>query len=288
MNTTLRWSLVIVLAVAVALALVLGGAVLGRFVWGMPGFGPAGVIAGYGQTGIGLVPYGYGMMGYNYGQVYTSTVPYGYGMMGPNMMGMMGGGMMGGWGANSLYAVRPLSLAEARAAVENYLANLGNEDLALREVMIFDNHAYAEVVEKSTGIGAFEVLVDPVTRAVFPEPGPNMMWNTKYGHMSGVGMMGMMGMMRPGGMPALRPAEIPAKMPVSPDQAVATAQRYLDAYLPGAQAGDEADAFYGYYTIHILRDGQTVGMLSVNGYTRQVFVHTWHGDFVEMTEETHD
>jgi len=36
-------------------------------------------------------------------------------------------------------------------------------------------------------------------------------------------------------------------------------------------------------TIHILRDGQTVGMLSVNGYTRQVFVHTWHGDLVERT-----
>jgi hypothetical protein len=34
-------------------------------------------------------------------------------------------------------------------------------------------------------------------------------------------------------------------------------------------------------------DGETVGMLSVNGYTGQVFPHTWHGDFVEMSESTH-
>jgi len=25
--------------------------------------------------------------------------------------------------------------------------------------------------------------------------------------------------------------------------------------------------------------------LSVNGYSGQVFLHTWHGDFIEMTEE---
>lgn len=69
--------------------------------------------------------------------------------------------------------------------------------------------------------------------------------------------------------------------------AVETAQRYLDRYLPGADADEEADAFYGYYTIHILRDGETVGMLSVNGTTRQVFLHTWHGDLIEMSGESH-
>jgi hypothetical protein len=76
-------------------------------------------------------------------------------------------------------------------------------------------------------------------------------------------------------------------MTVSPGEAIETAQRYLDRYLPGAQVEDEVDAFYGYYTLHILRDGQTVGMLSVNGYTGQVFPHTWHGDFLEMSEDVH-
>src|SRR4030042_381249 len=54
--------------------------------------------------------------------------------------------------------------------------------------------------------GAFEVLVDPTTKAVFLEYGPAMMWNTDYGMMGGrgFGMMGsggMMGggMMGPGG-----------------------------------------------------------------------------------------
>ena len=48
----------------------------------------------------------------------------------------------------------------------------------------------------------------------------------------------------------------------------------------------DVDGFYGYYTIDILRDGRIAGMLSVNGYTRQVFLHTWHGNLLEMVEGT--
>jgi len=39
----------------------------------------------------------------------------------------------------------------------------------------------------------------------------------------------------------------------------------------------------GYYTLHILEDSETIGMLSVNAYTGQVFHHHWHGDFIEMS-----
>lgn len=74
------------------------------------------------------------------------------------------------------------------------------------------------------------------------------------------------------------------KMPVSSDEAVGAAQRFLDQYQPGTQADEHADPFYGYYTIHILKDGDVVGMLSVNGYTSQVFLHTWHGDLLQMSE----
>jgi hypothetical protein len=28
-------------------------------------------------------------------------------------------------------------------------------------------------------------------------------------------------------------------------------------------------------------------MQSVNGYTGQVWIHTWHGDFVDMTDHAH-
>jgi hypothetical protein len=73
-------------------------------------------------------------------------------------------------------------------------------------------------------------------------------------------------------------------MPVTAEEAVQAAQRYLDAYVPGAEAEDHADPFYGYYTIHILEDGEPAGMLSVNGYTQQAFVHQWHGGFIDMSE----
>ncbi len=41
-----------------------------------------------------------------------------------------------------------------------------------------------EFAEKSSGIGAFEALIDPYTGTLYSEPGPNMMWNTRYGMMS--------------------------------------------------------------------------------------------------------
>ena len=50
---------------------------------------------------------------------------------------------------------------------------------------------------------------------------------------------------------------------------------------------DGTDAFYGYYTLHTLRDGQIEGMLSVNGYRGGVWYHDWHGSFIGM-EEFHD
>ncbi len=68
-------------------------------------------------------------------------------------------------------------------------------------------------------------------------------------------------------------------------QALATAQKYLDAYLPGTKVAEDAGPFYGYYTIDTLRDGKITGMLSVNGFSGQVFLHTWHGNFIEMSEE---
>jgi hypothetical protein len=236
------------------------------------------------------------MMGRGYApyQSNKSQQPY-YGpggMMGGNgyggMMdgGMMGSGMMGGYG--SLYGVTPLSVDEARQAVESYLSSFGNDDLAIKEIMTFDNNAYAIITEKSTGVGAFELLVDPVTQAVYPEYGPNMMWNLKYGMMSGFGGYGMMGPGMMGGSGFSNDAQVPdvsADMPVSAEEASQVAQRYLDTYYPGVEVSDEITAFYGYYTLDIERDGKIIGMLSVNGFTRQVFPHTWHGTFIEMSEE---
>ncbi len=104
--------------------------------------------------------------------------------MGPSMMGP---GMMGGWGTNNPNAEQ-ITIDEAAEAVERYLRTYG-EDLALAEVMEFAWNFYAEAEEESTGIHAMELLIDKYTGQVYPEMGPNMMWNTKYG-MMGPGMMG--------------------------------------------------------------------------------------------------
>lgn len=208
--------------------------------------------------------------------------------------------MLGGYGTGS----GPLgSLSEAEEAFQAYLGRLGEEDLVLDEVMQFEQNFYAIVRDRSTGIGAMELLADPRSGAVFPEYGPNMMWNTKYGHMAGWGGgQGMMGWSRggmmggptgsggPGGMMGWGFRSSPAtsgETAVSPDEARRIAQRWLDANLPGTRADEEADAFYGYYTLHFLRDGRIEGMLSVHGTTGAVWYHSWHGRFVAMEGGDH-
>ncbi len=52
---------------------------------------------------------------------------------------------------------------------------------------------------------------------------------------------------------------------------------------PGATT-EPPDTFSGYYTLHITKDGTVTGMLSVNGYTGQVWFHTWHGAFIGQKE----
>jgi len=188
------------------------------------------------------------------------------GMMGP---GMMGPGMMGGWDGYNPNA-EPITIDEAAEAVKRYLSAYG-QDLALAEVMEFAWNFYAEVEEETTGIHAMELLIDKYTGQVYPEMGPNMMWNTKYSPMAG--MMGSQN-------------TATAEMPITTEQAKALAQQFLDANLPGVTTG-EADTFYGYYTLHTLKDGQIEGMLSVNGYNGAVWYHNWHGPFIGM-EEFHD
>ncbi len=173
------------------------------------------------------------------------------------------------------------SLDAAVGVARGYVASSGNPNLVLSEVMQFADNYYAIAVEKNTGVGAFEFLIDPSTGTVYPEPGPNRMWNTKYSAMRSWG--GMPGMM--GGTLFETPT---AAMPVGVDQARGDAQRFLNESMPGTVASDDADTFYGYYTFHVLQGqgGRILGMLSVNGTTGAVWYHTWHGPFVAMEDAT--
>jgi len=209
---------------------------------------------------------------------------------------MMGGWMRGGMnpmmgGYNNNYAnATPLTVEQAKAAAEKYLTNLNNSDLKITEVMIFNNNAYLVVKETSTGNGAFELLVDPGSQVAYPEYGPNMMWNLKYGCLNMEQMMGGNNSMMGGGMMGncngnnATPPNVSAAMTVNPEQAIQFAQKYLDANIPGATAATDPSKFYGYYTLDFKKDGKVAGMLSVNGYSGQVFLHTWHGTFLEESE----
>jgi hypothetical protein len=236
---------------------------------GVPGYDPGGGMMDYGP-GHGMMGYGpgtygsgyssqYGMMGYGTG-TYGAVCSQGYGMMGPDW---------GPWNApyTTLGQGNVTSLDEATAAFQAYLDGLGYPDLEVTEVMEFQYNYYAILAEKDTGIGAMELLLDKGTGVVGPEPGPNMMWNANYSPMGRYsGMMG---------------SYASEETTVTAQDAEVIAQRWLDANMPGTTAGD-ADPFYGYYTLHFLKDGQVVGMLSVQGSTGEVWYHSWHGDFVTM------
>lgn len=177
---------------------------------------------------------------------------------------------------------RGVSMDDALRISENYLASVGDPDLEIEEIMEFELNYYVVFGEESTGMGAFEMLVDKTSGKIFPEYGPNMMWNLKYGHgglMSGPGgMMGGMGSMMGG----YTTGEY-SDDPISEAEAIEYAQGFLDVTYNGAEA-DDPHPFYGYYTLHTTMDGEIFGMLSVNVFTGQVWYHSWHGDYVGMTE----
>lgn len=248
----------------------------------------------------------YGYMGgfrtnpYN---TYTGTTST-YGGFG----GMMGGGMMGGYGDYNTYPQTttpttttpatpyygngigdcggmryrfgyaappaystgtPLNITTAVTLAQNYLAQIGNPNLAIAHVEEYTYNFYVQIRETDTGIGAFELVVDKYTGSIGPEMGPNRMWNTKYGMHSGV--MGWL---------TVTPT---TQMTISVDQARSNAQQYLNSYYPGTTVG-EVETFYGYYHVMALSAGEGYGMLSVNGYTGEVWFHTWHGSFIQEIE----
>ncbi len=192
--------------------------------------------------------------------------------------------------AASLPGGGPVSLDDAVSRVKAVLVGSAYADLLPEEIMEFSNHFYVVVVEKRTGMGAMELIVLR-NGVVQPEPGPNMMWNTKYGHMRGLGGMGC----RPGGMMGWGWRGVMGTLgswgtPSSPqlstltkEQARQIATQYLASAVPGATPND-GTGFFGYFTFDIERGGTPLGMLSVNAYTGQVWYHTWHGVFIQKKQ----
>jgi hypothetical protein len=254
MKTTIGKTLTVLAILVLATALFFAGWMVAHAF----SFGPGWMMGGYDRNSNRYAPGG--MMG--------GTGSYGY------------GGMMGG---NTYSNAAPVTIDKMKTASQTYIENTGLSGLEIGEIMIFDNNAYAIVLEKDTGLGAFELLMNSGSQVAFPEYGPNMMWNLKYGAMSNGGIMGGYGSGMMGGWNngTSNPADISADMPVTKEDAFNVAQAYLDQYLPGMLVADDSTQFYGYYSMDFEKDGVVAGMLSVNGYNQQVFLHTWHGTFIE-------
>ncbi len=181
---------------------------------------------------------------------------------GPSMSpGMSGPWEMGGPYSNS-YA--NINLDDAVKAFKDYVERQGS-NFELIEVMEFQHNFYAAVKEKSTGIGAFELLLWRGNGRITPEPGPNMMWNLKYGSMSRYS-----GTYNPS---------------IDEEKAKEIALASLRKLFSGHEVDvEEAIPFYGYYTLDYSVDGKITGMLSVNAFSGNVWYHTWHGYFISMKE----
>lgn len=159
------------------------------------------------------------------------------------------------------------SFEEVEVLTNEYLERNNLSGLAIAEIMEFSKNFYIEIYETDSGIGAMELLVDKISGAIFPEYGPNMMWNLKYGMHSEIPL-----------------SQNYINMDISKDEAASLAEKYLSGINADELAGDEVEKFYGYYTVHTLtRDGDISGMLSVNGFSGEVWYHSWHGIFIDMT-----
>lgn len=241
-------------ALVTAVTALIASAALAVGTLGGQSSGPA-MMRGDGQS------WGPGMMG---GQGQRSSP----GMMGgqgqrssPGMMGMMGsaGGMGMAWLAGDGVAVSSIPAARARAAAAAKPAGLHPG-----EVMWFDNGFYVELRD-SAGKPAMEVIVDPRTGAVSTELGPAMMWNTRLG-------------MHAGGQ---------AANPVAGAVDATKARAIATAWLAANQSGTTIigiDAYPGYFTLDLKRNGKVSGMLSVSSSSGAVWYHTWHGAFIAMED----
>jgi hypothetical protein len=260
-----NWKIITIATLAVLSAALLVSTVAAMGPFGSSQYGGSGGMMG-GRVGGGMMgSYGYGP--YTNPQTQTgspnnqATYPF-----------QSGGGCLARNGFNNYVAPNyntgtgPVTIDTATTIAQNYVAALGNPDLIVKHVEEYTNNFYVQVNELSTGNGAFELLINKSSGSIYPEMGPNMMWNTKYGMMRGGILGGTFG--------------TTTTTTVTQTQATTKAQQYLTIYLPGTTTGD-VTTFYGYYTIEVLKGSTPYGMLSVNGYSGQVWYHNWHGTFIQ-------
>lgn len=203
-----------------------------------------------------------GMMGGNF-----NNTGFQGGMMGGNSSGgMMGSGSVWGSDFDTENSGERLTDEVLIEQVEHYLSEF-DATLEAGDLFKYTNTEYYVSVEnEDTGLGAFELLINPYTGSIRPEPGPNMMWNEEYSMMSG-----MRGSFFEGS----------GEM-ITQEEAMASANLYLQQEDSSLSVTEQGHKFSGYYTLHVEKEGKPYGMLSVHGTTGDVWYHTWHGELTEV------
>jgi len=174
-----------------------------------------------------------------------------------------------GYGTAPIYGTTtPLTISQAVTAANEYLTSLNNPNLAIAKVQEYAVNFRFVLYEKNTGIGAYEMTINKYTGYVYPGMGPSVTWNTKYGIVNGA--------------LTVYNATATSTMPVKAAQAQSFAQQYLSTVMPATTVGTTTP-FYGYYNVEVLSGGNTYCVLSVNGYTGQIWCQAWQGSFIQET-----
>ncbi|HBW37383.1 hypothetical protein [Desulfosporosinus sp. BICA1-9] len=230
-----------------------GYGMMGGF--GANGYGSGyGMMGGFGANGDGG---GYGMMG-GFG---TNGYSGGYGMMGGGGYGMMGGG----YDAKSLgvdLTNGEVTTADQAVAIAKAFIQKLNQDVVVAELYEFANGYEVELKEGATGAKAYEVMVYKNGGQIITDIRPNIMWNTKYGHMN----WGNNG-----------------AVTFSEEQATKSAQEFISKLGQGYSIG-KPELAPGYYEFMIQKDGKDYAELDVNGYTGQVWFENWQGPIINTID----
>ncbi|KJR45634.1 hypothetical protein UF75_3989 [Desulfosporosinus sp. I2] len=229
--------------------------------------GPNGYSAAYnmmGSQGANGFGGGYGMMGDQGANGYGG----GYGMMGGQGGNRFGGGygmMGGGYDAKSLgvdLTNGEVTISDQVVAITKAYTQKTNQDVVVGELHEFANGYEVELKEGATGAKVYEVMVYKNGGQIITEMGPNIMWNTKYGHMN----WGNNG-----------------AVTVSEEQAAKSAQEFVAKLGQGYSIG-KPELAPGYYEFMIQKDGKDYAELNVNGYTGQVWFENWQGPIIKTID----
>ncbi len=206
---------------------------------------------------------GYGMMGGQGANGYG-----GYGMMGGQGANGYGGGygmMGGGYDAQGLgvnLTNGEVATSDQAVAIAKAYTQKLNQDVVVAELHEFSNGYEVELKEGKTGAKAYEVMVYKNGGQIIAEMGPNIMWNTKYGHMN----WGNTG-----------------AVTVSEEQATKSAQEFVTKMGQGYSIG-KPELAPGYYEFMVQKDGKDYAELDANGFTGQIWFENWQGPILNTID----